>query len=729
MKQRHNAGALWQAHFTPAGGPARHPDQGCEMRSSRILAFSVLLLIVLASVPAWARETDSMAFLGLRALVVRPDVLWWEWDAAIYGALEERGFDVTYGSALDDADAFSRYDLVALGTRRHLSPAEEVALKRYLSEGGAVYGSWGGPMEAPAFMQEVLKAKAPTSVYLTRVTLLEGPLVEGMAERDLPLAEHVGHQDRPASGWEMVAMEALPGGVPVAKDEAGRVLGVLSEYGRGRTAVLGFGPEQEKYLQLPALGPTMLDNLLAWLLADRLRSGPRQWSNRVSVALPARAEVVSVELEGRAVRKFTARRVGSVRRVELAVDGVKMGEEADICIRYRPLTAAGNVQTLIHLPWGTLRGAADSPARLAEYLKSLHATIVQPLLRGSNGQAWYRGMAEDTPDEKLVTSYRGNFLADLIRECHQRGIKVIGGIYFDNTTRTRTYPEAIQRDASGAEKKNEYGSPLACFNQPKGQQYNLATIDQLLAQYQLDGVILDDNYELDWYVNNCFCDYCEAGFKKYCGAHGIPYQGPSQSGDYSAPGPRHDYRRERTRALVAKVRQLARSHGRPAGGWVSVTLDATHLAGSFDFLGGMAYTSPPRSARAVLPRLGETDFWCLLWAPHADPAAMEREVREAIHAGCATVGFWVMGEDGGYRLDAAREEAIRRAFAGVEGEWLGFYRDQLLTGDGRFAVAEATVGRDELRLRLRNTGRRVARRLQGKVALDLPGATARRGLP
>jgi hypothetical protein len=57
----------------------------------------------------------------------------------------------------------------------------------------------------------------------------------------------------------------------------------------------------------------------------------------------------------------------------------------------------------------------------------------------------------------------------------------------------------VQRDARGAPKRDQYGRPLACFSDPKGQAYNLATVEQLLSHYQLDGVILDDNYELDWY--------------------------------------------------------------------------------------------------------------------------------------------------------------------------------------------------------------------------------------
>jgi hypothetical protein len=181
----------------------------------------------------------------------------------------------------------------------------------------------------------------------------------------------------------------------------------LSQCGKGRAAVLGFGVESEKYLARPEIGPAMLDNLLAWLLADRVARGGRRWSNRVQVALPARAQILSVEVNGKRLTRLDARRVGSLRRVEVRVDRVGAGVEAEIRIRYRPLVAARNVETMIHLPWGTLRAAADSPARLAEYLQSLHATICQPLLRDSHGRAWYRGMPEDTPDDRLVTKYQG----------------------------------------------------------------------------------------------------------------------------------------------------------------------------------------------------------------------------------------------------------------------------------------------------------------------------------
>ena len=676
-----------------------------------------LAVAIAAASSACAEEDNRMQFLGFTALVAQPDVVWEEWDVAIFGALEERGFEVAYGRPLDDAKALLGYDLVALNIRRGLAPEEASALESYVAQGGAVYGSWGGPMGASDFLRQVCKVGATRSIRTDRLTLLEGPLAQGLPDAQIALAQHVGHMSMPSEGWEVVSVTPTSDGLPVAHDPAGNLLGVLSRHGQGRTAVLGFGPEQEKYFANTELGPVILDNLLEWLLADRITKGPQRWPNRVSVALPARAEITRVEVGGQPISDYAARRAGSLRTVQLPVDGVEKGQELDIRITYRPLPAERHVETMIHLPWNTLRAAADSPARLADYLSSLGATICQPLLRGSNGQAWYRGMPEDKPDDRLVTHYEGNFLTDLISECRQRDMRVIGGLYFDNATPVRRHPEVQQLDLDGAPKSNEYGNPYACFNNPLGQEYNLATVEQLLANYDLDGIILDDNYELDWYHNDCRCRYCESAFRSYCEAQGIPYPGPR---DWSSKrSPRHDYRQLATRNLVANVARIVRSHGRRAGGWVSVTMDAAHLAESFDFLGGMAYTSPPRSARALLPALGECDLICLLWAPDASPAGMEREAREAIHAGCAAIGFWIRGDDGGYELDPERTEAIRRAFASAEREWLSFYRDELLSGDGRFAVVGGKVGRDELRLRIRNTGARVNRRVQGEVSLDL----------
>lgn len=679
-----------------------------------------LWLMVIASGIAMGAAQEGVGadlgpFAGLKAFVAQPENSW-TWDSAVYGALDERGVEVTFGLLPEDAAALGQYDLVALSIKRDLTPRQSAALEAYVADGGAVYGSWGGPMGASGFLQTVCKVGLTRSVRLRQLTLLDGPIAQGIPDRTIALRERVGHMAGGPQGWEIVAVEPLGDGLPVARDAAGSNLGVLARFGKGRTAVLGFGPEQDEYLASAELAPRMMDNLLLWLVEGRLGEAQRRWSNRVTVAVPARAQVLGVTLDGKAVPVLSARRIGSLRKLELDVEAVGPGQEAVLRVAYKPLESARNVETVVHLPWNTLRAAAHSPAELAEYLGSLGATTVQPLLRGSFGEAWYKGMPEDQPDDVLVRDYQGNFLRDLISECHKRGIKVIGGVYLDNAEPVRRHPEVQRLDRQGNVVKDQYGRPLACFHNPLGLAHSLATIGQLLDDYELDGVILDDNFELD--KEDCYCAYCRDAFRRYCESRGLAFQDSPAAWGEALAEPWREHRREAARALAAQVRDIARAHGVRAGGWVGSGMDATHLRASFDFLGGMVYTEPPRSVRAPLSVLGDCGFIGLLWAPGSDPQAMERQVRQAVRSGCAAVGFWVRGEDGGYRLDAERSEAIRRAFGAVEREWLGFYGDSLLSGDVRFAVLHAAAGRQELMLTLRNAGERVSRRIQGPVDLS-----------
>lgn len=684
--------------------------------TARAWLMVIIVFAVLQTVAAQA--ADVRQFDGFRALVVEPEHSW-GWVCAILCALEEKGFEVTYGRIPEDPAALARYALVALNIKRHLTDAEARSLQQYVADGGAVYGSWGGPMGTPRFLTEVCKVGRTKSVWIKQIVLLESPLTKGIPHGVAPFPQYVGHQEVGARGFEIVTVQPLAGGIAVAKDAAGNDLGVLNQYGKGRTAVLGFGPEQDKRWVDPDLGPAMLDNLLAWLLEQKIEKGERTWSSRISVALPARVQVHEVYVNGQRLPEPAVKQVGSVKTVELDVRGVTEGKEAAIRITYEPLSAGRNVETVVHLPWGTLRAAAESPARLAEYLDSLNVTLCQPLLRSSFGHAWYKGMPQDQHDDELVKEYKGDFLADFVNECHTRGIKVVAGIYFDNAEPVRKYPEVVRIDRQGNPIKNRWGSAEACFNNPKGQEHNLATVQHLLDNYDLDGIILDDNFELD--KKECYCQYCKDGFRKYCEARGMPYRDPSEASDLAMGRHWRDYRQEATRALAAKVRSLTNAHGVPAGGWTGASMDSMHLAAAFDFLGGMVYTQPPRAARGPLSVLGDRKFICLLWAPNTDPQTMAREVREAVHSGCAAVGFWTRGDDGGYEMDAERSAVMRQALGSVEEEWLRFYKDNIVSGDGRFVVVSGSLGPKELTLRIRNTGSKADSRIQGLLDLSALG--------
>jgi len=233
-----------------------------------------LLVAGLAICHAAGAGEDEHPFEGHRALVIEPENFW-GWDAMVFGALEERGFEMTYAKpeTLEKTGETSHYDLIATNIRRGFTPAQIAALKEFASSGGALYGSWGGPMGAPA-LQQACHVAQTKSVRIMELTLLgDTPLTAGLGERKLPSPRHVGHMSAQGDGWEIVSVQALAGGILVAKDPSGNVLGVLGQCGKGRTAVLGFGVEQEKQFTDWKLGPDLLDNLLKWLLAEKFKSG------------------------------------------------------------------------------------------------------------------------------------------------------------------------------------------------------------------------------------------------------------------------------------------------------------------------------------------------------------------------------------------------------------------------------------------------------------------------
>ncbi|MCS7254629.1 MAG: beta-galactosidase [Armatimonadota bacterium] len=693
----------------------------------RLLAALVLLSLLAITIGQQVEETAKhpnhkraqTRFDGLKALVIEPENFW-GWDAAVFGALHERRFDVTYAkpSVLEDYALLSQFDIVASNIRRSFNAAQVENLKRFIADGGAFYGSWGGPMATPDLLK-ACKVASTRSVRITGMTLLDGPIAQGIDEREIAFPPVIAHSR--SERWEMVAVKPIEGGIPVAKDTDGNILGVLGEYGKGRTAVLGFGPEMDKYFANREIGPVMMDNLLIWLLENKLNA-PRRWTGIVELSLPARAEVKEVRLNGKPVTNPKMTRFGSLRKIALDLSNVGIGKEVTITVTYKPLTKTQNIETVIHMPWGSfpffIRNRNGTPEMLAEWLKSINATICQPLLREASGVAYYKGMPEDTTSPE-VAGYKGNFLAEFVDECHKRGIKVIGGIYLESPTTLKRYPEAavVGRDGKVNPKQ-------ACFNNPKGQEYNLATIKHLVENYKLDGVILDDNFELQDY--DCHCSYCKEDFRRYCERTGTEFRDPSRI-SWGDPLRLHwvEYKLWATRRLVSNIAEIVHRHNLPLGGWVGVGMRQTHLKEVFDFIGGMVYTTPTRATRLMLWALGDCKFICLLWAPNERPERMEQEFRDAIFSGNSAVGFWIyppghIGAEGygGWRMLEGSYEAIARSFANAEKWWLEFYRQNILTGDPRFAVVDGKMARNSLTLRVKNFGKVVGEKVQGKLDLE-----------
>jgi len=114
----------------------------------------------------------------------------------------------------------------------------------------------------------------------------------------------------------------------------------------------------------------------------------------------------------------------------------------------------------------------------------------------------------------------------------------------------------------------------------------------------------------------------------------------------------------------------------------------------------------------------------LLWGTDRPPADLEAEAIEAIRAGSSTIGFWILAEEGGpkarrFHNTKGSFAAIARALAAAPKQWLAFYRDSIITGDARFAVTQASLGREKLSLTVKNLGRKAERRLECPLDLSV----------
>jgi hypothetical protein len=536
---------------------------------------------------------------------------------------------------------------------------------------------------------------------------------------------------------ENVALRTQPGATILLRDAEGRCLGVSSEFGAGRAVLLGIS------LESAGLSPRdradeLMRNVLNWLLRGRA-----SWDNGViDLALPARAKVLGVSADGKwrgapwrpgrsPVTDFAVREFGSLKRVKFRMP-IPNGERAVVRIQYEPLQKARNVECIAHFPSGSIE-RTHSPAAFAELIKAMNVTTVLPHVHGAYDDCIYNGLPEDrrrfeSPQqalEKYSMSYKSDFLAELVEECHKRDIKVYASLYFGCRLAREKYPEVIVVNKDGTlDQKN-----WACFNNPKTMEHNWAMLRHLLDNYKIDGLIYDDNFGL-----NCYCDLCKKGFKAWCESKGYEYQDPQKIASGEAAQRWLEYRQSVVHALAAKLAKVVQDTGRPVGAWVSAGLGNDHfaytteaMARCFDFLGEMTYTGyshnarPRADTRIMAKVMGRCRLFALLWAPNKDEKEIVRDVYDAINGGCDATGFWCLAEDQkvkDWEMRKGTFEAIGRALADVENIWMGYYQRNILQGDRRLAILSGRAGKDALELELLNTGSPVERRLKGNLDLE-----------
>jgi len=375
--------------------------------------------------------------------------------------------------------------------------------------------------------------------------------------------------------------------------------------------------------------------------------------------------------------------------------------------------------------------ASFEPAEAADFLATLHVAVVQPLLRYEGGSSCYlRGIPGDRPRERF-TQYQGDLLTDYVKACHARGIKVVGGLYLD----WRRFEQHLD-DAPAHVAKNDpsperkLGQPVCPLNGGVWE-HNLSIVRTLLDNYpDLDGVILDDNFEFD--RDPCYCPDCLARFAAYCerqpGASNPRTEVEAGGALWRA------FWKEQVLSFCKRIHDLCAAHGKPVGGWTAQR-GPIAFRGVFDFAGDMVYVEPPCSVAPLWPQIGDFPVVTLLWGMNRRPEGMEADVVEAIRAGSDTVGFWIQyaRQEGvtdnpwslgwtsqqGFALTPGSLGAIERAFAGAEQAWRDYYRDNLIQGDARFVITRARLEREGLTVAIQRLDHPASQRVMGPI--DLAG--------
>jgi len=690
-------------------------------------ASAVRVAATLLAATGLAAAAPSMPLTGATALAIVPESSFNGYDLAICAALMRRGFDVVEGNPGDLADAarLGEFDLVVTSLKRSFAAEQVAGLKAYLASGGAMYGNWGGPMGCPELLA-ACGVRNARSVYIRQLELPDSPLTAGIGSQHWVFPSFVGHVPLLERGHEMVAFDRVDG-TEVARDSTGQCLGSLREEGAGRCAVLGFCPANCRFVTHDsARAAAVLDNLLAWLLPRGPR--PHPLPKTVAVSLPREARISSVSVDGLPLPNPQVAVAGSLQTVAVPVDGLAEGQTMQVRVDCDLPPVRRHIETWIHDPSAS-SFLCFEPAQAADFLAALHATVVQPLLRYEGGSiAFARGIAGDQPRERFA-QYGGDLLAEYIAACHACGIRVVGGLYLDWRRFERHLSDAPPRVAKGQPAPEEALGQAVCPLDGAVWDHNLGIIRNLLAGYpDLDGVILDDNFEFD--QNPCYCQACLGRFADYC--EGRPDRPDAQAEAEAGGAVWREFWVEQKVAFCGRIRELCRAHGKPVGGWTAQR-GPVAFRGVLDFAGDMVYTQPPCSVAPLWPQIGDFPVVTLLWGMNRRPEEMETDFAEAVRAGSTEVGFWIQyarqegvtdnpwslgwAAEQGFALTPGSLGAIERAFAGAEKAWLEHYRENLVQGDRRLVVTRAELARDGLTLEVRRLARPSAERVVGPVRL------------
>ena len=161
-----------------------------------------------------------------------------------------------------------------------------------------------------------------------------------------------------------------------------------------------------------------------------------------------------------------------------------------------------------------LASAFDAEA-WARKVQGANAQAVSVTLKCGSGWSYYRKGHLRYVHPQLPPGL--DMLEALIPALHKRGLHTLGYYNtFDSDPVARDHPNWIIRNAAGVPSDGDIdmSGPTICLLSPLLDEYMLAHVEEILRNYEIDGMFFDGPYV----GSPCYCETCQARFRKDAGA-------------------------------------------------------------------------------------------------------------------------------------------------------------------------------------------------------------------
>lgn len=156
------------------------------------------------------------------------------------------------------------------------------------------------------------------------------------------------------------------------------------------------------------------------------------------------------------------------------------------------------------------------PKAWAEELERCGVQVISAFVRCGRGYRYYRKGTAGIIHPHLPEDM--DMVGDTIRECHKKGIRVIGYLHaFGSEFYTVTDQEALAVNAEGKPLFGDRGE--ICPNNPLFESELLVQYEEVAANYDLDGIFFDC---LGASGRVCYCKHCQERFTRDTGCKEIP---------------------------------------------------------------------------------------------------------------------------------------------------------------------------------------------------------------